>query len=319
MLLEAEVNRREDGIGIRDFVYDKPAGKCVTAASLSRPFETASRGIVERIALQVAVITGLKFIDAIHGLEIAGPFNTINDHAEVSPRGTDRLLRLRVGVVLTKPNEVSRIALEIQVIAGGGSRARGWLPESRGRWVDRPSVRGRVARIPVDLTVKRGGTALAELLEAEVNCCEATIDIGNIVDGKRAGYAEAPPSIPRPVQTSWPGILRVIALEVGICADLEFLETTRDLKKTEPHCVSGNVYGEVASGGADGDMRICWGIGIGFAGADEVSSITLQANRTCSPRHGRSSICCRRDHRASICRRPYGRAAAAASNQCERY
>jgi len=101
VLFEAQVNRGEKAVEVSDVVDDEPALLGIAAAPLARPVEAALCRIVERGALEAAVVSGFQPAESVHRLEIAGPLLVSIDAdrkvTSIPVDGEDRS-GLRVGV-----------------------------------------------------------------------------------------------------------------------------------------------------------------------------------------------------------------------------
>lgn len=73
VLFETQVDRRHLPQRIADAVDDEPALQGIAPAPVAGPAQAALGGVMEGIALQVAVIAGLQSRQACHPVEFAIP------------------------------------------------------------------------------------------------------------------------------------------------------------------------------------------------------------------------------------------------------
>ena len=122
MLFKTKIYCRNSCSRIGNIVHNKPSGQGVATTAITIPAETAARRVVEWIALEIAVIAGLKLGKVAHGLEIASPIRGCGYvHREEASTATDGNLTVarRVCVCLARADIVPGIALKIHIVAGG--------------------------------------------------------------------------------------------------------------------------------------------------------------------------------------------------------
>src|SRR5438552_9058729 len=141
MLLESQVHGAEIVAVVADAVDSEPPGDCIAAAPFSEPTQAALRRVVERIALQIGVITGLQPAERAGTLEVPGPPLVAGD-ADGKVAATHRLrddgARLGVFVGLTPADVIAGVALQLHevrdvLIGAGTGDSCLILPAARGR------------------------------------------------------------------------------------------------------------------------------------------------------------------------------------------
>src|SRR5439155_27089648 len=121
VLLEAQVNSRQIAVVVCDAVDGEPTRESIAAAPLARPAEAPQRRVIEGVALEVGVITGLELGERARRLKLPGPLlvslNTEGEVATVRGYRKDGV-GLRVAVVLTPADVITWVALELHVVRG---------------------------------------------------------------------------------------------------------------------------------------------------------------------------------------------------------
>src|SRR4051812_33101539 len=96
-----------------------------------------------------------------------------------------------------------------------------WLPEVRGWGRHRTGRRNRVARIPMDLAVKRGNPVLAMLLEAQVEGGDRVAGVADVIDDDPAVEHVATVRTSAPIEPAAARVVERPAQQISVVARLE--------------------------------------------------------------------------------------------------